>query len=66
MPQTAIKQQPAQSHGIALAYQLVGAEARAVPEPSFWSPDTLVVNPPAAEEILDEGSSSSDRTCRVH
>src|SRR5580692_4612166 len=66
MPQTAIKQQSAQSHAASLSDQLVGAKALSVLESCLRPADALVVDPPAAEEIVDKGSSRSDRACRVH
>jgi len=60
--QTAIEQQPAQSHGTRLADQLVGAQALAVLEPRLRPSDPLVVDPAATEQIIDKGTSSSDRT----
>ena len=62
MVQTTIEQQPAQSHGTRLANQLVGAQALAVLEPCLRPSNPLVVDPAATEQIIDEGTSSSDRT----
>jgi len=65
MPQTAVEQQPPQSHGTAFADQLVGAQALSVFESCLRSSDPLVVDPSATEEIIDKGASSGDRTCRI-
>ena len=61
-----IKQPPPQPHGTGLGHQFVAAKTVAVLQPRFRSPDAIVVDPAAAEEIIDKRPGGSDRAGGVY
>ena len=62
--ETAIEVAPAQSHLTALAHQLVGATTVPMLQPRFRATDVVVIDVPAAKQIIDKGAGGRNRAWR--